>query len=96
MRLRNTLVDARGNAPNDARDAASAGERVLTRVQPNDETADDEHLEGLGPLTEGEQQSGEDGEAVVHQQCPSPGGGKERGGVLLQRLIQISYSEQNI
>lgn len=45
---------------------------VLTRVHPDDEAADDKHLEGLGLLAEGEQQSGEDGETIVHQQRSLP------------------------
>lgn len=48
--------------------------RTLTRVHPDYEAADDEHLERLGPLTEGEQQRCEDGEAVVQQQRSLPAG----------------------
>lgn len=44
----------------------------LTRIHPNYETADDKHLERLGPLAEGEQQSGEDGETIVQQQSSLP------------------------
>lgn len=47
---------------------------TLTRVHPDYETANDEHLERLGFLAEGEQQSCEDGKAVVHQQRSLPAG----------------------
>lgn len=47
---------------------------MLTRVHPDYETADDQHLERLGLLAQGEQQSGKDGEAIVNQQRSLPAG----------------------
>jgi len=45
----------------------------LTRVHPDDEPADDEHLAGLGRLPQSQQQRRQQSEDVVQQQRSLPG-----------------------